>query len=410
MNDFPSDFLWGAATSAYQVEGNNTNADWWHWELKNPRITASGNACLHYQKYKEDFDIAKQLNHNCHRFSIEWSRVNPQPEKFSDQQIQHYYDCVSYLRTLNIEPIITLHHFTNPLWFSQQGGWNCSDSVRYYLLYVEKILQALAEKVRYWVTINEPMVYVYYAFIAGRWPPQQRSVIKANKVLSNLIKAHIKAYEFIHNYYRQKKLPSPLVSIAHNMVAFVPCNNNLRNKFMSAFRHYMFNLKILNELVGRKKLDFLGLNYYTRHLIDVQSWSIKEWLNNQCAQGHNTLEKNSMGWEIYPQGLLNILLSLKRYNLPIIILENGICTLDDRQRWRYIYNHLKQVSEAIKRAVPVKGYLYWSLIDNFEWDYGFEPRFGLCAVDYSSYQRTIRESAYAYARICKTGLLIDEAG
>ncbi|MDD5348042.1 MAG: family 1 glycosylhydrolase, partial [Candidatus Omnitrophica bacterium] len=361
--------------------------------------------CLHYQCYQEDFDIAKSIGHNAHRLSIEWSRIQPEPDVFSEKELQHYRDVILYLRKLAIEPVVTLHHFTNPQWLAQKGGWKHGSARRYFLAYVRKVMETLADQVRFWVTINEPMVYVYYSFIAGRWPPQGTSVWQAKSAMDNLAVAHLKAYRLIHAHYRQKKLSRPSVSIAHNVVAFVPCKNTTRDRMFGALRHYAFNLRFLNVLARRRSLDFIGINYYTRHLIDTSRWSFGEAIGNSCTKGHDTLEKNSLGWEIYPRGLYYILVDMKRYRLPVYILENGICTDDDARRWVYIRRHLESVARAMQRGVDVRGYFYWSLIDNFEWDQGFAPRFGLCEVDYTTYQRIVRESARKFARVCSTGVL-----
>ncbi|MBU4472936.1 MAG: glycoside hydrolase family 1 protein [Candidatus Omnitrophica bacterium] len=405
MMEFPKDFFWGAATSAYQVEGNNIYCDWWEWEKRVGLKEASGPACQHYQRYKEDFDLAKGLNHNAHRLSIEWSRIEPEQGQFSTKEIDHYVDVILSLRERNLEPIVTLHHFTNPLWFAKLGGWQNRNTLPYFLRYVEKIVHALSDKVRFWVTINEPMVYVHSAYIVGSWPPQERSFLKAHTVINNLLNTHIKAYNLIHNIYSRKGLSSPLVSIAKNMLPFVPCNLNLKNKFSAFLRNRSYNLAFIEKLIRHRSLDFVGVNYYTRHLVDVEKWSFRSFMLDVCQRNHQPLKKNSLGWDIYPEGLYRILLRLKKYNLPIFILENGICTEDDNARWDFIYQHLKNLHLAMSEGVRVLGYIYWSLIDNFEWDKGFGPRFGLAETDYNTYKRTARDSAKRFCAVSKTGVL-----
>ena len=405
MIKFPEHFLWGAATSAYQVEGNNTNCDWWEWEKQIGLKETCGEACHHYQLYKEDFDLAKTLNHNAHRLSIEWSRIEPQEGKFSSSELAHYRDVVLSLRERHIEPIVTLHHFTNPLWFAKLGGWQNNRAPEYFLRYVEKIVDTLSENVRFWITINEPLVYTYHSYILGVWPPQERSFSKAKKVRENLFASHIQAHKLIHGIYKKKNLSFPLVSVAHNLQAFVPCDLSLKNKFAAYLRNKLFNFSFIERLIRYGSIDFIGINYYNRSLVDVERWRPKNLILDMCKKNHSRLKKNSLGWDIYPEGLSGLLLRLKKYNLPVFILENGICTEDDNARWDFIYQHLKYIYRAMQEKVRVLGYIYWSLIDNFEWDKGFGPRFGLIEIDYKTFKRSKRESAKKLALVCQTGIL-----
>lgn len=403
MVQFPRDFLWGAAASAYQVEGNNVNADWWQWE-KEAGKENSGSACRHYELYEQDFDLAKSLNHNAHRLSIEWSRVEPQEGKFSQEEIKHYTDVILALRARGIEPMVTLHHFTNPIWLSASGGWENRACVDRFLRYCEVVVRALGPQVRYWITINEPTIYFSHAYLFGVWPPQSKSYWKANGVYNHLISAHIKAYRLIHKIYKESNLPRPSVSIAHHLLAILPCVPNFINRLAARLRDRWYNFGILDRLMRHNTLDFIGVNYYSRHLVEVQGWGIWNWAMDTCQNNHHPVKKNSLGWDIYPEGLSQVLLKLKKYNLPVIITENGICTSDDDLRWEFLWAHLKNVHLAIKEGVDVQGYFYWSLMDNFEWDKGFGPKFGLVDVDYKTYQRTIRESARKFAHVCRAGI------
>lgn len=391
---FPHNFFWGAATSAYQVEGNNQNADWWEWEKKVGLRELSGTACCHYERYEQDFDLAGELNHNAHRLSLEWSRIQPQKEIFNHKEIEHYLKVISALRLRNIEPVVTLHHFTNPIWFAALGGWENPNACGYFLAYLNKIVPLLCDKVKYWVTINEPMVYIYQAYLKGNWPPQKKTFFKANAVINNFIRSHIDAYRLIHKIYKEKNFALPYISLAQSMQAFVPLRPTLRNKLAVYLKDRYFNFNFIDTLVRYKTLDFIGINYYTRGVVDAGNRNIK-----------STLPQNSLGWDIYPQGLYSLLIRLKRYNLPVFILENGISTGDDKLRWEFICGHLKSTYRAISGGVNVIGYLYWSLLDNYEWDKGFSPRFGLIEVDYATYKRTVRESARKFAVVCKTGIL-----
>ncbi len=376
-------------------------SDWWAWEKTAGLKEVSAQACRHYERFKEDFALAKLLHHNCHRLSIEWSRIEPEEGAFSSREMAHYGEVIRSLRELAIEPVVTLHHFTNPAWFASLGGWSERKSCDYFLRYAAKIIDALADRVRYWVTINEPMVYVYYAYILGTWPPQEKSLLKAREAAKNLLRAHVACYRLIHETYRKKELPLPLVSVAQNIQYFFPCVASFPNKVASFLRDKAFNAAFIEKALKYKSLDFIGVNYYTRNLVHVRGLGLKHLLLDGCDGSHNQHSKNCLGWDIYPEGLYKVLMGLRKYRLPLFILENGICTQDDNQRWDFIRSHLVSLSSAIAQGVKVLGYMYWSLMDNYEWDKGFGPRFGLIDIDYTTYARTIRESAKKFALVCK---------
>ena len=404
MIKFPQNFLWGAATSAYQVEGDNVNADWWEWEKEAGREN-SGPACRHYEFYKQDFDLAKSLNHNAHRLSIEWSRVEPREGEFSEEALRHYVDVIRALRARQIEPMVTLHHFTNPIWFSHSGGWTNRLSVARFARYCEVVVRALAKDVHYWMTINEPTIFISHSYMFGVWPPQVKSYRIARDVHDHMIAGHIRVYRLIHKIYKDLNLPAPAISIAQHIQALVPCSGNLKNRLAVYLRNKLYNFEILDQLRRHRAMDFVGVNYYSRQLVDLKKWGIGNLAWDACEKNHYPVKKNSLGWDIYPEGLFQVLLKLKKYNCPVVITENGICTSDDNQRWEFLCAHLKNIHLAMAGGVDVVGYLYWSLLDNFEWDKGFAPRFGLIDVDYNTYQRTVRESARRYAQVCKTGVL-----
>lgn len=409
MRKFPDNFLWGAATSSYQVEGGNKNCDWWQWE-KRAGKTRSGNACRHYEFYKHDFDIAKSLNHNAHRFSIEWSRIEPEEGKFSCRELQHYLDVIIALRKRNIEPVVTLHHFTNPVWLMKFGGWENQRAIDCYLRYCDFIVNVFAKYVRYWITINEPTIFLSHAYMLGAWPPQEKSLLKAAYVEEHMALAHVKAYNLIHKIYSDLNLDAPHVSIAQNVMAFLPCKNSFKNRLAAYLRAKVYNLGFLERIAmgnffKRMPLDFIGVNYYSRQVVSLKHLGAGNLAMDVCEKKHHRIAKNSLGWDIYPKGLYDVLMSLKKYNLPVMITENGICTKDDGQRWKYIYDHLKFIHKAMADGVKVTGYLYWSLMDNFEWDKGFTPRFGLVDINYKTYKRSVRKSAKKFAEVCESGIL-----
>ena len=405
MTSFPHDFLCGAATSAHQVEGGNIHNDWWVAEQKGALKEVSGCACRHYELYAQDFAIAQELNHNCHRFSIEWSRVEPEEGIFDAAAIAHYHKVIADLRGRGIQPVVTLFHFTNPAWFSQKGGWVKFKLKKYFLRFVETIVKEYAREVKFWITINEPLVYSSHAYLLGAWPPKKRSLFQTAKVTFNLAQAHIKAYHIIHKIYQDRSLAKPNVSIAANLQAFEICQPTVKNRVAFYLRHKLYNLYFIEQLLHKHTLDYIGINYYGRNLVHVEDWSLRSLLLTTCKYNHHPLRKNSLGWDIYPEGLYKLLLLFKKYHLPVMITENGICTEDDDLRWDYIREHLLQMHKAMQEGVKVIGYIYWSLIDNFEWDKGFTPRFGLVHVDYCSQQRIIRQSARKLAEVFKTKII-----
>lgn len=417
---FPKNFLWGAATSSHQVEGNNTLNDWWQWEKEHKVKTRSLDACDHYARFESDFDLAKEISHNAHRFSIEWSRLQPARHHWNQSEFKHYERVIKALKDRGIEPVVTLHHFTNPAWFSKIGDWTNPRSVDYFGEYVKRCVHAFGMDVNYWVTINEPMVYIYLSYITGEWPPGGRSSRNALKVLKHFLLAHVRAYQIIHEASKGRGMKKPQVGFAQHMMVATPCRpQSMFDKLSAWLRNEMFN-HLFSDALYRgflfipgvyceplalpKSFDFLGLNYYTRDYIHFAGFGFPEIFGDVCSIKHHESSgpRNKMGWEIYPKGLFDILLQLKRYEVPVIVTENGICTDDDTQRKFFIHRNLVEVSRAIEKKVPVVGYLYWSLLDNFEWAYGFGPRFGLIDVNYTTQERQIRESARYYSKVCQS--------
>ena len=419
MPKFPNDFLWGAAESGHQVEGNNKNNDWWQWETSGRVKEASGNACNHWNLYKNDFKLAKSLNHNAHRFSLEWSRIEPEEGKFSSEAIAHYKEVIQDLRNLGMEPIVTLNHFTLPLWFYERGGWLGKGSGHIFAGFAEKAAKEMGKSVRYWLTINEPIGNIDSAYITGTWPPGERSPGKAAKAFVAMLKAHCLAYKAIHRIYKEKGWPTPKVSLAHFTVLYTPCRANSALDTISArLRHNYVNKLFIDSLMrgwciapgmpltplpAKKALDFIGLNYYSRDYVHFGGFLPPGIFGDICSLTHhkNSCKRNFLDWEICPKGIYTLLMEFKRYGLPILITENGICAKDDNERIDFIKDHLREVALAINEGAKVFGYLHWSLLDNFEWTHGFGPRFGLIEVDYKTQQRTVRPSARVYANIIK---------
>ena len=418
MTDLP--FLWGAATSAHQVEGQNLANDWWAWEQAGKVKECSGLACDHYRLFREDIALAARLGHTAHRFSLEWSRLEPKENQWDEEAFRHYEEVLKELRSHHIEPLVTLHHFTVPLWFHERGGWLSADAVHLFSRYVKKAVEVFGPCVRYWITLNEPTIFLYFGFYEGSWPPGVRSFSDSMKVFRHLLHAHLEAYHAIHNHYESVLRKPVAVSIAQHMTHFTPCRPNLptdristflRDRFVNhlffeaALNGFLFFPGLFCERLPRARtLDFLGVNYYTRDFIRFAGLRDGKILGTACEKAHHKNEmgeRNVMGWEVYPEGLYRTLRRLMKYHLPILITENGICAREDGQRTRFIRDHLAAVARAKAEGVPVFGYFYWSLLDNFEWAHGFEPRFGIVEVDYQNQARKVRESAQVLTECCR---------
>ena len=420
---FPEHFLWGAATSSHQVEGDNIHNDWWDWEQKGKVREPSGKACDHWNRFHEDFKLAKSLHHNAHRFSIEWSRVEPEEGKFDQQAIAHYQEVIRSLRSNGLEPIVTLFHFTLPLWLAKEGGWVSARTPKLFARYAAKMAESLGEEIHYWMTINEPVVYNFKSYLVGDWPPGEYSYEKAYLVLVHLLKGHVLAYDAIKDSEKALGLEEPQVGIAQHVSFFSPCySNSWKDKISVWLRNLMFNHLFIQALVKgwifypgifrirlhrAKTLDFLGLNYYTRNFVHNKGFRIPGIYGDVCPVGHHpdVVKKNSLDWEIYSPGLFQLVKDFSKYRLPILIAENGICTRSDALRSEFIVDHLRQLRKAIEWGAPVFGYLYWSLLDNYEWADGFEPRFGLIEIDYKTQERTVRPSALLFSEVCRSGEL-----
>jgi beta-glucosidase len=368
-------FLFGASTSAHQVEGGNTNNDWWEYERTLPPFMRSGKAANHFHLYKDDIALAASLGHNAHRISLEWSRIEPQEGKFNRAAIEHYRNVLSEIRSRGMKAFVTLHHFTNPVWFARRGGWESTESSELFNRYVRYAGQQLGDVVDFWITINEPNVYALKSYGKGAWPPKKKSALSTIRVVRNLARAHIKAYRSLHQL--SPKVP---VGIAQHVVAnLLPAENFL-------FTHSFF-------LLTKRTHDFIGVNYYfsrqyTFHIIPPFMRAIPV---------SGTL--SDIAWPIYPEGLTRVLLDIKRYKKPIYVTENGLADTKDSRRADFIRSHVRAIEKAQSKGADVRGYLHWSLLDNFEWADGFAPRFGLVAVDYKTMERTVRPSAWVYKAI-----------
>lgn len=414
-------FLWGASTSSHQVEGQNDNNDWWDFEAAGKVKEKSGRACDQYNRFEEDIAIISELGHNAHRFSLEWSRLEPEEGVWSEDAFEHYHKLIDALRARGIEPVVTLHHFTNPRWFAAKGGWLNPASREYFLRLTKKIISEFGPKIQFWITINEPMVYLFYGFYEGIWPPGHTCMHEAVKVFRHMIHTHIACYKLIHKHYREElDGKSVWVSISKSLIKFQAKNpGSLRDRLAVFFRNWFYNHLFLRSLrtgflffpglfceflPGRGAMDFLGVNYYFRQFVRGHQEAHHDFFGEVCPaaeMGDVVKETNQMGWEVYPEGLNDVLQLAREYPWPVVITENGICTEDDTQRESFIRRHLAALEKAIASGVKVWGYMHWSLLDNFEWAEGFRPRFGLVNVDYQTMERKIKPSAYVLSECCR---------
>jgi len=409
---FPPGFLWGAATSSHQVEGNNRWNDWWEYEQSGRLPHRSGEACRHYDLYEQDFDLARSWGHNSHRLSIEWSRIEPSQGKWNREALAHYRAVIHALKQRGLEPIVTLHHFTNPAWFARRGGWLRRDSAMLFSRYAARVVEDLGQDVRYWLTLNEPTVYVTQGYINGVWPPCLKNArAKAVVVFRNLARAHIAAYREIHQFRADA-----MVGFAHNAPLVVPCEpRRKRDRIAALVRDAILN-RAFFYLIGarfpksRRRspcLDFIGINYYSRSTIRSFGWGLGALLGRVCTvSSHNhSGPMSDIGWEIYPAGLPSVLQRFSHYGVPLFVTENGVATDDEALRWDFIMQHLKALAEALRNGIKVIGYLYWTLMDNYEWAMGTDAHFGLAAVDLTTQERRPRPCVDDFKRICRENRL-----
>jgi len=404
--DFPKNFLWGASVSTHQVEGGNHN-QWSVWELETARVKAaqapynyghlpiwkeiekeatdpssyvSGTAADHFNRYEHDFALAKQLKLNSMRSGIEWSRIEPEKGKFDDKALEHYKTYFKKMRAQGIEPIITLWHWTMPVWFAEMGGFEKRANIKCFTRYVKKILEILDDEVKYLITINEPTVYAGYSYKQHKWPPQQDSIIKMHRVLANLALAHKRSYKIIKSLR-----PQINIGLAHNCAYFYAGDKSFVSRLSAWFTNKMANEYFINLV--KKQQDFLGLNYYFANEF-------------HGTKVHNPRKRlNDLGWDMQPAKMKPLLEGLSdKYKLPIIITESGVADSHDKNRRWWIEESIRSINGAMKNDVKVIGYIHWSLLDNFEWAEGFWPRFGLIEVNYKTQQRKVRESSKSYSR------------
>ena len=413
--EFPEGFLWGAATSAHQVEGG-VNNDWTEWEKTNaerlareagkkwqpwqqeqfpemfePENYISGKTADHYNRYEEDFDIAKSLGHNAHRLSIEWSRIEPEEGKFDEKEIEHYRKVIVALRKRGIEPFVTLWHWTDPAWVGEMGAWKNKKTINCFLRYAGRIFNEYKDLVKFWMPLNEPGTEVSLGYLFGNQPPGLKNKFTANSAFKNLMMTQKEVYKLAKSIS-----PDLQIGCSHFMFYWQPYNKRAWNNLAVKVMDYVANRRFFNAFGG--SCDFFGIQYYQPFFLNLRFgghfWGIME--NKETGR-----PRSDLGWEILPEGIYHVVKRAAKYGKPIYITENGLADADDSRRELFIKEHLKFLHKAISEGMDVRGYLHWSLLDNFEFVElrGFWPRFGLVEIDYKTLERKPRPSAYAYKKI-----------
>jgi beta-glucosidase len=418
---FPRGFLWGTATSSHQVEGGNSGNQWWLWEEGGHTLHRSGRACEWWNgRWKEDFDRAAEAGQNAHRFSIEWSRVQPKPDRWDEDAIEHYRQMARGLYDRGMTPLVTLHHFTDPIWLTEQGGWEQEGVVARFEAYVRRVVEALKDYVTLWCTINEPNVYALSGYVSGAFPPGKHDLKLAMQVMANMIRAHAAAYRAIHQIQREARVGYAL----HYRPMVARRAWSPLDRLMRALRYQGVNMAfpsaisegVMRSPVAKVRLpeakgtqDYLGINYYSQDTVWFNLRKPGELFTDSGFPKDADLSDTGFIANI-PEGLFATLKwAAHTYpDLPILITENGVEDADDHMRPRYLAQHVHQVWRALNFNWPVKGYFYWTLVDNFEWERGWSQRFGLWALDPETQKRTRRPSADLYAEICRENGLSSE--
>jgi beta-glucosidase len=404
---FPENFLWGTATSAHQIEGDNTKNQWWSWEENSSHIadgSSSGRACRHFKLFEKDLDLIEILGLGCHRFSIEWSRIEPEPGVFDTEAIDHYKAVLNGLHEREIAAFVTLHHFTLPQWFENAGGWLSPEAPDRFAAFARNIADRLGQNIDYYITINEPMVVANASYLVGAHPPGHCSKNEFAKAAVNLLYSHAKAARAIRessNFNENTK-----IGIAKSLTVYEAVDpNNAADIEEKERRNRLLNQWFLDSLaVGRAleplgesepvpglrdSCDFVGVNYYLRARVSPNQERMRQYYESMRGR----TEQSDLGWEVYPEGMRQAIELAAKLKIPVFVTANGIADQTDKKRTKYIVSHLAELHNAIRNGIDVRGYMHWTLLDGFEWALGYIPKFGLASVEPGSYKRILKKSA-----------------
>jgi len=412
---FPEGFLWGTATAAHQVEGRNQNNTWYAWEQEEGRIAeghTSGLACDWWGgRWREDFDRAQATDQNAHRLSIAWSRIQPAPDRWDEDALDRYREMLMGLRDRKITPMVTLHHFSEPLWVAELGGWENEAIVDLFAAFVKKAVEALMPYCDLWITINEPNVFAVGAYLDGVFPPGKNDLQATLKVFFNMVRAHARAYYIIHDLQ-----PDSQVGTAMNYRGFKPATWLPLDHWMTKIHSKLFNDLFpralmdghFNAIIKKEHIpeaagtqDFLGVNYYSCDIVKFDLTKRREMFARRFYPEDALLSESGFIANL-PDGMVESIRWGRQFGVPIIITENGVDDSQDVLRPRYILEHLHALWKVMNENSMVKGYFHWSLVDNFEWERGWTQRFGLWGLDEDTQARIRRPSVDLYAEICRT--------
>lgn len=393
---FPDGFLFGAATAAQQVEGNNINSDWWEFERRpgTPVYEPSGDACDSYHRYRQDIQLVADFGLDAYRFSIEWARVEPVEGTFSGAELAHYRRMLATCHELGIVPILTFHHFSLPRWLGDQGGFLSTRFPALFQRYCGRVAEALGDLIGWACTINEPEAAGDAGWMIGVHPPGIKGDIEsARRVTDNVFEAHQLAVGAIHDHS-----PTPVgVTLALQDMQYedgaTPGDTEWENNARLSERF----------LRACEKDDFVGLQTYTRIRFGPEGErgpGLHPEDKNKSLESDTTTQ---VGWEFYPRSVSGTIRRAATVagGKPILLTENGIATLNDDKRIAFIDGALRAVHECLSDGIDVRGYVHWSLLDNYEWSGGFIPKFGLCEVDRATFARRPKRSGYWFGAVAR---------
>lgn len=419
----PDGFLWGAATAAHQNEGGNRNNQWAAWEQQPGRIHNGDVAGVatdwwNLATAEADFDRAAELGLNSLRLSVEWSRIEPEEGLFDQSALRKYAEMVGLLRARGIEPMVTLHHFTDPLWLTDLGAWENPQVEDYFARFTTRVVEALGDQVTLWCTVNEPIVYAYNGFAGGGlFPPGAGNLRRAFAVLRQMLLAHGRAYRTIHRLQNGAR-----VGLAHNHRVYLPANPaSALDRRAAALLDRIANRAVYESFTRGKLLpplglgqrvtplidacDYIGVNYYTPARVRFDPTAPGQFFAQQSYSPEAELSDVTPAGEAYgeiaPEGLYRALMQAAAYGKPIYITECGVPDHDDDVRPRFLATHLAETWRAIRDGADVRGFYHWTLVDNFEWAAAWSLRFGLFELDPATQERTPRTSAAVYGRMAQ---------
>lgn len=426
---FPDGFLWGTASASHQNEGGNTRNQWQRWEQEGHILSGEtcGEAADWWRRAETDFERAEQLENNALRLSLEWSRIEPEEGHWDTAAIERYRAMLGDLRQRHMLPVVTLHHFTEPLWFVERGGFKAAENIYYFVRYVKYVVAQLQDLCDFWITINEPNVYAVMGYLLGSFPPGEHDLRQTLEVMRNLLQAHVEAFYAISELQPEARIGYCLhYRLFDPASAFWPPDRLAASIQEESFNwvflkaaetgrfSFPFNtaLKPLIHAAGTR--DYHGINYYTREMVRFDpsrpsDLFARRFIRPGAVVNDAGLE-GTFG-EIYPEGIYRVLKAVHkrtRGNKPMYITENGFCDARDDRRPRAILEHLAQVHRAIREGIPVRGYLHWTLVDNFEWAEGWGARFGLIELDQHTQERIPRKSASLFGEICRANAITEE--